>query len=336
MTSGSFLKAVGAVAAVVSLLLGLNQVTGLVQNLRIHRQAFSAAMTSGAQEQQRGDNAAAFRSYKRAVELDPLDREAQNRQTDAAMLWLETAHAQNTQAFADVANQLLPVLDTALSKATGTRAGDILAHIAWANFLKYREGLREGVDVDGSLTAALAADPANAYAHAMSGFWILWQRGNLNTAKTHFAAALTANRARPFVHSLELSALTNGDSPEWDAEALRVANDLRKSHEPMDPLLRRRVFWNTFTSKIHSHDRLVSSLSALSPQDAEATYDWLDDQPGGAVKTSSRAFIHANLSEIAGHRADALSQYRALQTELRGTDLTLARTVEVSIARLSH
>jgi hypothetical protein len=35
----------------------LNQVTGLVQNFRIHHQAFSEAMASGDQEQLRGDNA---------------------------------------------------------------------------------------------------------------------------------------------------------------------------------------------------------------------------------------------------------------------------------------
>src|SRR5438093_4215154 len=92
--SSVFLKAIGAVAAVVSLLLGLNQVTGLVQNFRIHRQAFSEAMASGDQEQRRGDNAAAFRSFKRAAELDPIDREARAREAQAAMLWLETVHAQ--------------------------------------------------------------------------------------------------------------------------------------------------------------------------------------------------------------------------------------------------
>src|SRR5262245_38101772 len=86
---GSFLKAVGAVAAVVSLILALNQVTGLVQNLRIHHKEFSEAIKSGEQEQTREDYGAAFRSFKRATELDPIDAEAQAKETQAAMLWLE-------------------------------------------------------------------------------------------------------------------------------------------------------------------------------------------------------------------------------------------------------
>src|SRR5215510_1173761 len=123
---GLFMKGVGAVAAVVSLLLGLNQLTGVVQQLRIHHKEFSEAMTAGEQEQRRGDYAAAFRSFKRAVELDPIDREAQSRETQAAMLWLETAHATQNQSFTDVANQLVPVLDKALSRVKGPAAGDIL------------------------------------------------------------------------------------------------------------------------------------------------------------------------------------------------------------------
>jgi len=330
--ASTFLKAVGAVGAVVSLLLGLNQITGVVQQFRIHHKEFSEAMTSGEQELQRGDHGAAFRSFKRAAELDPVDRKAQTRETEAAMLWLETVHAQQDHSFTDVANQLLPVLDNALAKAKGPLAGDILAHIAWANFLRYREGRREGINVDDNLKTALAADPNNVYGHTMSGFWILWQGGDLGSADSHFSAALATGRARPYVRLLQLSALTNRD----DTDALRVANDMRKAGETVDTTFRRRIFWNSFTSRLHSHDRLVASLSILSPQDTEATYDWLDDQRADEVKSSSRAFVEANLSEIQGRRAEALAQYRALQKQLRNTDIALASAVDASVERLSH
>jgi tetratricopeptide (TPR) repeat protein len=335
MSTSGFLKAVGAVAAVVSLLLGLNQLTGLVQGFRVHRQEFSDAMMSGDQEQRRGDHAAAFRSFKRAAALDPIDRQAQTRETQAAILWLETVHAQN-QTFTDVANQVLPVLDTALVRAKGPAAGDILAHIAWANFLKYRDGLREGINLDENLKAALVADPDNVYGHAMSGFWILWRGGDLKSAQTHFSAALATGRERSYVRGLQLSALTNADSPENDAEALRVANEVRKSGDEIDTTLRQRIFWNNFSSRFHSRDRLVSALSVLSPQETEATYDWLDDRPADAVKTFSRAFVEANLSEIQGRPADALARYQALQTQLRNTDSSLSPTVDAAVKRLQH
>ncbi|HUK34024.1 MAG TPA: hypothetical protein VLV86_08955 [Vicinamibacterales bacterium] len=336
MSKAGFLKAVGAVAAVVSLLLGLNQLTGVVQNFRVHRKEFSEAMASGDQEQRRGDNAAAFRSFKRAAELDPIDRAAQTRETQAAMLWLETVHATQGQSFTDVANQVLPVLDAALTKAQGATAGDILSHIAWANFLKYREGVREGINVDENLKAALTADPNNAYGHAMSGFWMLWQGGDVKAAAAHFSAALATGRDRPYVRQLQLSALINGDSPEYDAEALRAANDMRKSGETIDTDLRQRIFWNCFTSHLHSREELVSSLSAVSPADVQATYDWLDDHQPDAVKAASRAFVEANLTEIQGRRADALVQYQALQKQLRNTNITLASAVDVAVARLAH
>jgi tetratricopeptide (TPR) repeat protein len=333
--SSTFLKAVGAVAAVVSLLLGLNQITGVVQQLRVHHKEFAEAMASGEQESRRGDHAAAFRSFRHAAELDPVDREAQARETQAAMLWLETVHAQD-HTFTEVANQLLPVLDNALAKARGPVAGDIIAHIAWANFLRYREGQREGIDIDDNLKAAFAADTNNVYAHAMSGFWILWQRGDLQSAKSHFSAALATGRVRPYVRGLQLSALTNHDSPEADAEALRVANEMRKSGETIDASHRERIFWSNFSSRLHSRDGLVASLSVLSPQDTEATYDWLDDRPADEVKRSSRAFVEANLSEIQGRRAEALAQYQALQKQLRHTSIAIASAVDSSVERLSH
>ena len=229
MTAANALKVVGAIGAVVSLLLGLNQLTGVVQHFRIHRKEFSEAMASGNQEQRRGDNAAAFRSFKHAAELDPIDRDAQTSEAQAAMLWLETVHEQQNQTFTDVANQVLPVLDAALVKAKGSEAGDLLAHIAWANYLKYRDGLREGIEVDQNLKAALTADPNNVYAHAMSGFWILFQGDDMKSAESHFSSALATGRARPYVRDLQVSALTNGDDAEKDAAALRVANEMRKS-----------------------------------------------------------------------------------------------------------
>ena len=334
--SGVFLKAVGAVAAVVSLLLGLNQITGVVQQLRIHHKDFSEGIASGEREMQRGDHAAAFRSFERAAKLDPLDRQAQTKETEAAMRWLETVHATGKQSFTDVANQLLPVLDNAQAKAKGQAAGDILAHVAWANFLKYREGVREGVNVDDALKAALAADSNNVYAHAMSGFWILWQGGDLQAAESHFSAALAAGRVRPYVRELQLAALTDGDSAERDAEALRVANDMRKSGETLDASLRQRVFWNNFTSRFASKDRLDTSLSVLSPQDTATTYDWLDDRKADAVKSAWRAFLDANLNEIQGRRDEALGQYQALQRQLIKTNIALASAVDSAIQRLTH
>jgi hypothetical protein len=74
----------------------------------------------------------------------------------------------------------------------------------------------------------------------------------------------------------------------------------------------------------------------LSPQDTETTYDWLNDRPADDVKSWSRAFIMANLSEVQGHRAEALAQYKALQQQLRNTNSSLVSDVNAAVVRLSR
>ncbi|HSS97325.1 MAG TPA: hypothetical protein VLK33_09855 [Terriglobales bacterium] len=330
---GAFLKGVGAVAAVVSLLLALNQFTGVVQNLRIHHSQFSDAMNSGEQQMQRDDYAAAFKSFKRATELDPIDKRAQQKQTEAAMLWLENVHANDKQSFTDVANQLLPVLDSSLTKAKGQFAGDIMAHIAWANFLKYREGQREGINVDGNLKAALASDPNNVYAHTMAGHWALWDSDDISTAQTHFKAALATGRVHGYVRDLQLAALENHDAPENDMELLRVSDEMRKAGEAMAARHRHDIFWKAFTANLHSPE-FPNILKVLSPVDTIATYDWLDDLEAGVGKTSSRAFMLADLKEVTGDRAGALADYQALKKQMSNND-GLLPNVNLHIQQLS-
>jgi hypothetical protein len=190
--------------------------------------------------------------------------------------------------------------------------------------------------VDENLKLAFAADPNNVYAHTMSGFWILWQGGDLQAAQSHFSAALSTGRVRQYVRELQLAGLINGDSAENHAEELRVANDMRKSGATLDASSRQRIFWNNFTSRFHSKDELDASLSVLSPQDTAATYDWLDDRAADAVKSASRAFVDANLNEIQGRRDEALGQYQALQKQLIKTDIALASAVDSAIQRLTH
>jgi tetratricopeptide (TPR) repeat protein len=332
-SKGAFLKGVAAVAAVVSLLLALNQFTGVVQNLRVHHKEFSDAMSSGEQQMQRADYAAAFKSFKRAMELDPIDKRAQQKQTEAAMSWLENVHANDKQSFTDVANQLLPVLDTSLTKAKGQLAGDIMAHIAWSNFLKYRDGQREGVNVDGNLKAALDADPNNVYAHAMSGHWALWNSDDISTAQTHFKAALATGRVHDYVRELQLSALENHDSPENDIELLRVSDEMRKGGETTSASHRHDIFWKVFTANMHSPD-FPNILKVLAPADTVAIYDWLDDTAAGA-RTSARAFMMADLKEVTGDGAGALADYQTLKKQMNNDDGLLS-LVNLHIQQLSR
>ena len=333
--SGTILKWVGAATAVLSLLLALNQATGVLQKLRVHRKEFREAMTAGDQQQQRADYPAAFDSFKHAVELDPIDREAQQRQAQAAMLWLENVHARD-RSFTDIANQLSPVLDKALSETKGSAAADLLAHIGWANFLRYRDGSREGIAIEESYQKALSIDPSNVYAHAMWGHWILWQHGKLEQAREHFSAALASGRVRPYVRNLQVSALNNSRAPETISELLRVANEMRKNGESLNAEQRHRLFEDIFAYDLGNHDDYMRELSALKAEDVEATYDWLTGQEDERRKRFMRSFVMANLSEIAGNREEALSKYKSLRQELpRNEWYVLTSEVEKAIKRLS-
>lgn len=330
------LKAVGAITAAISFLLALNQVTGVVQGFRIHHKEFREAMEAGEQAENRHDYHAAFDSFKRAIDLDPIDHAAQERQTKAAMLWLENVHATPDRSFTDTANLLLPVLDKALARAKGSAAADILAHIGWANFLRYREGVREGVTVDENFLQALEKDPNNAYAHAMWGFWILWQGGDKNSANQHFSAALASGQHGDYVRSLQLAALQNSPNDETDAAAIRAANEMRKKGESMSDEDRASILWETIAIRIRDHDRLVKILSVLPVDEMQATLDWLNvgDKNSSAGKQNNARFVAANLREITGDRAGALTMYRTLQGKL-GQDSVLVPQVDAAIKRLS-
>lgn len=341
------LKVVGAVSAAISFLLALNQVTGLVQGFRIHHKEFREAMQAGEQAEKRQDYHAAFDSFKHALDLDPIDREAQERQTEAGMLWLEdfdpipdtliSDDPAADRSVIDAANLVLPVFDKELVRAKGPAAADILAHVGWANFLRYREGVKAGVTVDESFRQALEKDPNNVYAHAMWGFWMVWHGGDLEPANQHFSAALASGRKKEYVRDLQLAALVHRHTDETDAAELRVANEMRKNSEPLSDRQCHDILDDTLGDRLDMHKRLVAILSVLPAKDMQATFDWLN---AGKVTSSSEKqayspFIAANLLEIAGDREGALTIYRTLQKDPRSKFLSLTGAVDDAIKRLS-
>ena len=332
------LKWIGGATAVISLLLALNQITGVLQNFRIHHKEFAEVMKAGGQQQDRGDYPAAFESFKRATELDPIDRGAQKREAQAAMLWLENAHSKD-KSFTELANQLVPVLDKALSDAKGPAAADLLAHIGWANFLRYRENPADRDLVARSYHDALRIDPKNPYAHAMAGHWILWNNGKVEDANLEFSAALASGREHAFVRDLQLAAFNNELSETNDAQLLCIVNEMRVNQEPIKTVYRNNTYNRVFNYRTGDPEGLTAVLtgSGLKPEETLATYDWLispiaDDQDVRLV----RKFMVAFLAEMAGNKTEALSTYQSLQVDLRGKP-TYSLTGEVSkaIKRLS-
>jgi hypothetical protein len=194
----------------------------------------------------------------------------------------------------------------------------------------------EGVNVDGNLKAALAADPSNVYAHAMSGFWILWDGDDIKSAEEHFKAALATGRLHDYARDMQLSALENHDVLENDVEEFRVANDMRKAGETMPKSHRHKIFGNDFTDHLHNREELFAILKALPPADVEATYDWLDDTKDAEGKTWNREFMMANLREATGDTAGALAAYQSLQKQMENSRYTILDVINMNVKRLSH
>jgi tetratricopeptide (TPR) repeat protein len=332
------LKLAGGIAAVVSFFLTINQFTGILQGFRIHHKEFSDAMRVGQQQLERGDYPAAFESFQRATELDPVDRDAQYQQARVAMAWLDNLHT-NGRTFTEVVGPLVPALDKALVHAKGRAAADLIAHIGWANFLKSRDGQSDTGAIEQSYRGALKLDAQNPYAHAMWGHWILWQNGDVSRANEHFAEALQSGRERAHVRHMQIRALCNPHRVDAEAELFRVANAMRQGQEAVDRADRRRVFQETIEQRLEDISELTQVLGALKPDDAEATYDWLasDDATGDAeFRQRRRDFILAAIAESAGQPREALARYRSLRSVAeKSHDSSALRRANMAIQRLA-
>jgi hypothetical protein len=291
----------------------------------------------------------AFKTYGEVLRVDPGNRTAMDRQVDAAMLWLQDFHViiGEGQKAEDLAgpplSEIMSVLDAGLARTGehGERAADILAHLGWAHWLNRHIAQKEfGAAAEQDLYRALKLDPANVYANSMLGNWLLQNNGSLDEALHRFDVAVKSNKQRALVREMQLGGMIYNDSPGVRPELIRVANQMRINSERMDERYKQRILSNY--SPINNHDELTETLSALPPNDAWATFLWLDDkQATGNDLEEQRIqheFIQASIAEIAGKSDDALERFRTLQAELKRRAYTgrIADHVAIAIKRLSR
>ncbi len=338
----------GRVTAIVGL--GATIGGGVTWLMTHHRQQreraahLALAQTQAAQ----GDYQASVDTYAAILKADPLDRTVLEGQLNAAMLWAENfsipvPEGQSaTELGGRALDEMMPVLQSGLTRSKGTRAADVQAHLGWAHWLNQHIAEREfGSAAEQNFRAALAADPGNVYANAMLGNWMLQNGGDFSEAVRHFHTAAGAGKALPFVRSLEIGGLTDYDQPGSRRELIQIANFMRAHGETLDPDDRRDVFAFCCDMADTGRTELVESLSAVPAQDAWLTYVWLENSGSGGSSDPLRPLIHdyiqASLLEIAGQRPDALRQYRILQQKLRSQPGTvLDGAVNAAITRLTH
>jgi hypothetical protein len=338
---------VGRTTAVIGLIASLGGgITWWVNHHRQHAQR-EAELRLAEVQAARGDYAASLQTCGDLLKANPLDRAALDDQLNAAMLWTENFSVvvpeggNATDSAAPALDQIFAILESGLSRAPGTRAADIQAHLGWAHWLNQRIAEREfGSAAEQNFRAALALDPHNVYANAMLAGWMLQTGGSVSDAAQPFALALATGKARPFVRGLQIGGYLSSDGPGARAELMRAASDMRKNGEPLDSDLRRRILDFCCDPAYIGHEQLVEALSAVSADNAWSTYLWLETGGSGASDAADQAlrggFIQATLLEISGKPQPALAQFRQLQQQLAHSPGPLRDAVDAEIGRLAR
>jgi len=215
----------------------------------------------------------------------------------------------------------------------------VQAHLGWAHWLNQHVAPREfGPAAEKNLRAALTTDPNNVYANAMLGNWLLQNGGDFNEAVAHFHTAVATGKQRPLVRTMQVGGLTSNESSRSNLELIRAANEMRKNNEPLDQHSKTRILNQCF-HPLDDRARLVESLSAIPPEEAEQTFLWLDDRPREGDDAKYHAivceYIRANLLEMSGKHSDALTKFQSLRSALKGGSYVLATPVDDAIKRLS-
>jgi hypothetical protein len=334
------LKWVGGGTAVLSLVFGLRQLTTIISDARERQHQVTELIAMGRLQQEARDYSTAWASLGKAAELRANEPGVRSGQEDLAMAWLDDIRgSQESMPFTAIVDMLVPVLSRGVVAANGPRKADLLAHLGWADFLRWRDGQRS-LEPAAWYRKALAADSQNVYAHAMLAHWTLWNDGNLENANGHFASALKSGRERPYVRRLQLAALANTSDGAGEVELLQVATDMRKGNEPMDPDGRDRI-WNTYYSRFVSNPRedSIDQLFAAVPATEQATtYRWMFDTTGyPQSKGTLYLYVLGRLQDAAGQKAEALATYRSIRSKLPANDSgRIRRRVDSAIVRLSR
>jgi TIR domain len=271
-------------------------------------------------------------------------------QEQAAMERLRSAGLSYWSARAGYENLVkttLPVLARGTSGAKGERLANLRAHMGWAQYLSGGMAGVHGRDPLEHYRAALEADSANVYAHAMWGFELLRQRRRspetLAEAKRHFASALESGREREYVRTVQVSALLQTYTNAWiedverQKEVLRVVNAMRIADEAKPkgwgPGAFKGKVWPIYYFGFVTGNEQGPLLEALPPAEHLASFRWLfpeDDLPSdrGEQWLWDYIFVRAQVEEYGGDRAGALASYRRLLSESKPGDGRVRRNLE--------
>jgi len=184
-----------------------------------------------------------FAELTKIAMMGDAPSQARAAREDCAMAWLRKGRVTvGHTTFEQLVAPLKPALAQALvAGASGTRAGDLHAHLGWADALVRMDGQTVSVDPESSFRRSVEVDPRNVYGHAMWANWML-RRGSSQQSEAlkHFEIALAEGRDVAFVRDLQLGMTITSEG--LAAEALRVLNEMRKRGETLDARHKPRIW----------------------------------------------------------------------------------------------
>ena len=343
------LKWIGAITAVISLVLGVNEVTKVFSEAGERRGRVAELQRVASEQQKSGDYKAAWATLGEASKaadedggfaglIGSLEKERialRTAQEDLAMAWLRDVRIPGGGSFSDVVDPLAAVVTRGVVSASGMRKADLLGHLGWAYFLKSRDGSTTRTPEE-AYQQALDIDPVNPFAHAHWGHWIMWRRGSVDDANRHFAAAVSSGRERPYVRRIQLAALRLYGSAANESALFHTVDEMRRNNEPIDAVARRDLF-STYYSAFNSDEYLQRVVGILPPAEHIATMRALFyasdfDQARAPLRDAMMAL----LLEADGRRDESVATWRAVRAAVgsRG-DTRLAVRADAAIARLS-
>ncbi|GEO05928.1 hypothetical protein AAE02nite_35920 [Adhaeribacter aerolatus] len=348
-TSFPWLKWIGGITALLSLIFAIRQATLLISDYGERQRQIEELYQVGKMQQNAGDYPAAWTSLEQALEkadennltskvfsrLSKDRRRLREAQEDLALLWLQRIRVSQGQTFSDIVDKLIFVLNRGVANVKGTRQADLLAHIGWAYFLKSRDS-SAAPDPKPVYQQALQIDPSNPYAHVYWAHWLMWHGGELAEAKPHFRAALAAGRKREYVRNIQIAALLNARSDENEAEFLRVVNDMRKNNEPIDDKIRNQLYSIYYFSCDWEDSRFRKFLAVVPANEQIQLFRLLfyasDFNQGREL---SRDACYATLLEAAGRQEDALNVWLTLREKYPNAGTSITNRSEAARKRLS-
>ena len=325
--AATFLKWVGGVTAVISLVIGMDRLNDLYSSWRERAATIEELVAAARLQEEARDYAGGWSLLQQALALDPSAPAVRAYQGPFVMSWLRDLRVTEGQTFAEAVEPMLPVLYRGAASPDKALAADMLAHIGWANYLKRRGG-DAAVKIDEPFERALALDPDNVYAHIHWAFWLLhnanqqdYGEANIDKARRHIEAALASGRERDYVLDLTFYGLDGSSHKGASEEMLRMAHRLSQTKELLHPTLMRSVhsMYEPIARGLapRGQAQLSDLLEVLPPEKLLATFNWAlsgmeSARPPAPADLPGNRYIIGRLHEAAGNRARALAIYREL------------------------